>query len=429
MAFEPSRGLILGFDTWIHQESVRPQVFPVFHAEGRLQTRSEEELLDADLRIRISPIHPDALAVSSKNLYWGDREDPPRIPLRFSFGRRQLDWSALDSFWNLGIFEPLDQWDRLRPSNQGLTGIFAFTETRTLHLRFFVTGLFLPETSPNVVIRNGRFVPEHPQAIASAPETLNLLNRPTPLGYRIEAPAFSKVVLRPGFAFSMETRPDRDFHSKLAYAYLPLNHFPVALQAELSIPLDQVEVTLRPRLLHHHIYSADASIRIGAARLGISALVDEPAPENFGADETTAPLTTSTYLSPWIHWVQGRFRWSASHLLSYGGLDPDQGPFATPGSSLFSSRILYRNASTLAFRWLPENMAIRELRLQVLHEWSIRGDWISADLSLPIDRQWAITFGGDLLSSWRDSAPGGGAEFLADLRPLGRARIGVQCVF
>jgi hypothetical protein len=429
LASDSSRELSMGLDTWVHGGNVRPAVFPVLHADGSLQTRTTDDVLEADLKVRISPVHPDAFSVSSRNLYWGDAEDSPRVPLRFTFGRRQLDWSGLDSLWNLGIFEPLDQWDRLRPSPQGLTGIFAYTETRTLQLRFFVTGLFIPETAPNIVLRNGRFAPEHPHAITTAPETLNLLNRPTPLGYRIESPAFSKILFRPGFAVSMETRPDRDFHSKLAYAYLPLNHFPVALQAELSIPLDQVQVTLRPRLLHHHLYSADASIRAGAALLGLSALVDEPAPEQPGTDETAAPLTTSTWLAPWIRWAHGSLHWSASHLLSYGGIDPDRGPFATPGASLFSSRILYRNATVLALRWMPEGSAIRELRLQALHEWSIRGDWFSADLGLPIGHRWIVTLGGDLLSSWRDSAPGGGAEFLADLRPLGRARIGVQCVF
>lgn len=428
-AAETRRDLRLGFESLIHHDPVRPLLFPILSLEGRVRRLNADEVLDADLKFRISPTHPGAFALTSRNIYWGDPDDHPETPLRFTFGRRQMDWSALDALWNLGEYEPLDQWDRLRPSSQGLTGVFAFTETRAFHFRFFITGIFLPEASPNVVLENGQFMAEHPQAITSAPQTINLLNRPTPLGYRIETPPLSKILLRPGFAVSMETKPQPAFHSKFAYAYLPLNHFPIALEAELSIPLDQVAVTLKPRLLHHHLYSGDVSIRRGPGSFGLAALVDEPVPDSIRSVETAARLTTSTSVSPWLSWDLGPTRLSASHLWTFGGIDPDQGPYASPGASLFSSRILYRNATRIALRWRPRESEEKELRLQALHEWTVRGDWISGELLLPLKPAWRITLGGDIVSSWRDSAPGGGAEFLADMRPLGRVRIGVQHVF
>jgi len=193
------------------------------------------------------------------------------------------------AIWSLGIFEPLDQWDRLRPSSQGLTGVFGLTETRSFLVRFFITGLYLPEASPNVVLRGGRFAAEHPQATTSAPQTLSLLNRPTPMSYRILAPSLSKVLFRPGLAFSFENRAESIFHSKFSYAYLPLNHFPLALRAGLSIPLDQISVNLRPRLLQHHLYSSEISLRSGGVELRCAALIDDPVPDPIPVDETAAP--------------------------------------------------------------------------------------------------------------------------------------------
>jgi hypothetical protein len=370
---ETRRDFRLGYESLIHHDPVKPLHFPVLSASGRIRKVDPDKILDADLRFRVSPSHPAAHTLSSRNFHWGDPDDHPDTPLRVSFGRRQTGWSALDTLWNLGEYEPLDQWDRLRPSPQGLTGLFAFTETHAFHLRMFLTGIFLPEASPNVVLRNGRFAAEHPQSITTAPQTINLLNRPTPMGYRIESPTLSKVLIRPGFAVSMETKPEQAFHSKFAYAYLPLNHFPVALQAELSIPLDQVEVTLRPRLLHHHLYSADLSVRSGKGSLGLSALVDEPVADLIRPDETATPLTTSTAVSPWFTWDTGAARVTAAHLWIFGGIEPDRGPYASPDSSLFSSRILYRNASQLTFLWRSSDPDAKTLSLKVLHEWSIRG--------------------------------------------------------
>ncbi|MDZ4082907.1 MAG: hypothetical protein U1E10_08230, partial [Bdellovibrionales bacterium] len=43
---------------------------------------------------------------------------------RVSVGRRLESWSQLDRHWDLGLWEPLNRFDALRPIDQGLTGAF-----------------------------------------------------------------------------------------------------------------------------------------------------------------------------------------------------------------------------------------------------------------------------------------------------------------
>ena len=40
------------------------------------------------------------------------------------FGRRLHLWSEAEEEWNLGIFQPQFRWNPIRPSQQGLTGLF-----------------------------------------------------------------------------------------------------------------------------------------------------------------------------------------------------------------------------------------------------------------------------------------------------------------
>gem|GEM_PF-2145967 len=429
-----------GFENQVYHAPVEPVYFPIISAGLRFESTdtatpdSTGSEYRGDLLFRISPTHPQAWAVTSKNLYWGDRDENHQTPLRFSFGRRLIGWSRLDTLWSLGQIEPLDQWDRLRPSLQGLTGVFAYTETEKFHFRLFLSGLFLPETTPNVVLENQQFVRAHPQSITSAPQTLSLLDQSLRANYYLDIPSISSIVFRPSFAVSMETKREIPISAKFVYGYLPLNYFPPALQGYNNISINEVIVTLRPRLLHHHVYNGELSYRFDDhLSAGGVALVDQPQTETFAASDVATPLSVSTSWSPWIEYRTSSWQATLSHLWVLGGLEADVGPPAlrSDTSSRFSSRLLYRNATLfqLAKHLMPGSKQDPVLKFKYIHEYSIKGDWFAADLEVQIQPALMLFAGGDVLSSYRDAAPERGAEFLADMRPLGRARLGVTYAF
>ena len=418
-AYALSPDFHLGFESDFSRDVVTPSTFSIVKGGLNFETTNSS----ADLELKMSPIHPKVFAVSSKNAFYqitdANTDDPSAF--HFAFGRKWINWSQADEDWGLGAFNSLDSWDRLRSFSQGLTGIFIAADSNTFHFDIFASCLFLPEITPNVVIENNHFEYFHPQAVSAGPEAINLLNRATPLGYNLLIPSLSSIIFRPSLLLSVDTKKNIEpFYSKVSFGYLPLNYFPMALEASLAIPIDQVVVDLRPRLLSHTLASAEVVYQWNPElKSGLSVIRDQILPENsLPTDYTTATLGTTTYFSPWIKFKTMEL----SHIYSQGGIGADVGPYANPNQNLFSSRILYRNATQF-------KVSFFELTGKFLHEYSINANWIALDWNHSWSSHWNSFVGGDVISAEYNAAPDGGAEFLSDLRALDRIRLGVNYVF
>lgn len=409
-AFAFSPDFHLGLESSFSREVVTPAVFPIMRAG--LESSADDHGLDLELKFSLA--HPIVHAVSSKNAYY-------QFPFQLAVGRKWINWSQLDENWGLGAFNPLDAWDRLRSKSLGLSGFFFAVENENVRIDLFASYLMLPEINPNVIIENHQFNFYHPQSVSAGPQTFELLNRPTPLGYNLLIPNLARILFRPSVSFAVDSKKTIDpFNAKISYGYLPLNYFPMALQASLAIPIDQIVVDLRPRLLSHHLFNTEVALEVNEeTRGGFSMLIDQLVREDsIPADYTTATLGTTTYWSPWIKFKNFKL----SHVLSYGGIGVDTGPYANSTHNIFSSRILYRNATQLQF-------SISDFTAKLLHEFSIDANWIAVDWK----HQWCenlnVLIGVDILSAEKIVADSGGAEFLADLRALDRIRLGVNYVF
>jgi hypothetical protein len=406
------------FHFGVESDFSRPVVTPSTFSFFKTGIDASSENYQLDLELKMSFEHSKANALSSKNAFYQFIGDET---FKLSLGRKWTNWSQLDENWGLGAFNALDSWDRLRSFSQGLTGLFMSVENEFVHFDFFASYLMLPEITPNVVIENNRFEFYHPQSVSAGPQTFELLNRPTPLGYNLRIPEISSILLRPSVAFSLETKKHyAPFFAKISYGYLPLNYFPMALQASLAIPIDEIVVDLRPRLLSHNLYNAEVAYEWNPGLIGgLSLTVDQIVSEEFiPADYTTAQLGTTTYFSPWIKIEIFKI----SHLYSQGGISTDIGPYANSSHNLFSSRILYRNATQL-------QISLSEITAKLLHEFSIEANWIAIDWKHQWNKKLSTTLGADILSAEAPAASNGGAEFISDLRALDRIRLGVNYVF
>lgn len=410
-AFAFSPDLHLGFESQFSRPVVTPSFFPILKAGITEQSESSK----VEVEFKMSAEHPTVVnALSMKNAYL-------QVSDSITLGRKWLKWSEADETWGLGAFNALDSWDRLRSFSQGLTGVFAAIESDSLHFDFFATYLMLPEITPNVVIENHRFEFYHPQSVSAGPQTFDLLNRPTPLGYSLLIPDLYKILLRPGAAFSFNTKNTfEQFFARFSFAYLPLNYFPMALQASLAIPIDQIVVDLRPRLLSHALYSADLSYTFNPDWSACFSMMADQifVEDSIPSDYTTATLGTTNYFSGSLKYQFIKL----SQLYSTGGIGADFGPYANPAQNLFSSRILYRNATQI-------QLTYEEFTAKFLHEFSINANWIALDWKHQWSSQLSSVIGGDIISAESDVAADRGAEFLADLRALDRIRVGVNYVF
>ncbi len=412
----------IGADLGVYRGGITPQTFPVLRIgiDTHSTTGTQETKIDADLRT--SPLHLGAWAFRSKNFYWGEKDESYDVPLRFSFGRRHLIWSELDEVWKLGQTQPLFAYDRLRPETQGLTGIFATTETRGLKFRFFFSFLSLPETQPNVSLSGGRFRRIHPQSIATPPETLTILNQPNALNYQITTPELTKILFRQSLGVSIETKPELPFFARVAYAYLPLNFFPLNVSANA---ISAIDINLTPRLLRQEVYSFDFAsplpgLSLPQLTMGWSQMITRPNEESIPDNQTTRTLKPAFYGNPWIKIETSDLSLRAGFLFSRGGIGSDVGPLA--GQVSLSSNLYYRNAGMISVQKqfdFPDQKVI-QIKTHYLREFSIDGQWLMGEIEWVLNRKLSLSIGADVISAKKPQSESGGAEFLSDLRALDR---------
>ena len=77
-------------------------------------------------------------------------------------GRKLINWSALDSDFNLGFFQPQFRWNSLQPENQGLFGFFWDHQNADWGTTLFASHLYLPDQAASYEIKDGKFEESNP---------------------------------------------------------------------------------------------------------------------------------------------------------------------------------------------------------------------------------------------------------------------------
>ena len=426
----------VGYEAQLYRPGVSPEVFHILSVGGNYADKNPDSETQIDFSFSFNPQEIRVWAIRGENIYWsikaGEKLKGGGKRFSLSLGRKSMEWNELDTDWNLSLIQPIDQWDRFRPAQQGLIGAFLDYDSDFLVMHGYLSYLVYPENIPNVVIDDGHFQPRHPQAISSIPETVTVLGQNAPLYYEIEYPAASEFLFRPGMMMEVESHARDPLLFRALYAYKPINYLNYALRGNLSIPENRVRIYIKPRLLSNQIIAGDLGYRFpgGNTSFGISGIAQVPDPEELDAQYTYAPATNATLISPWLKWSTRDFDGSVSALFWNGGLEPDVGQFAVEGSAVFSSHVFYRTASQVKagtrVPFLPEGSRVQG---RWIHEFALAADWIGGDLFIPIATdlgKMKFTLGADLIQCEADSNQNLGGELLVDLRPLDHVRMGVQ---
>ena len=112
---------------------------------------------------------------------------------RVSVGRRLETWSMLDRHWDLGLWEPLNRFDTLRPIDQGLTGAFVEGGTGDFKFVAFVSGVYIPEQSAAFSLQNGKLKSASPW-FSEPTDRLILFSETTQVQYDILTPSTGSVI-------------------------------------------------------------------------------------------------------------------------------------------------------------------------------------------------------------------------------------------
>jgi hypothetical protein len=354
-------------------------------------------------------------------------------------GRKLETWSRLDRDWTLGEWQPLNRFDALRPTEQGLTGAFAEVKNGGFELIAFASPIFLPEQGPGYQLQNGRFESANPW-FAEPTDQLVMFSKPTTMHYTIEMPTTDSVINHPEgglmLRFGDLNRPGAGV--QLAYAKKPRNQVGLPFDGMLDINKNEAAIALKPVVEYHDLASLDATMRTQFANAPVafnfSALYDVSNDTEMPAGSTYQRLAPLLMLSPSIearlesnHWWGPRVKVSALH--SIGGEATVMGPLAT-ATSPFAPSTMYREAISLEAHsrvWQSGAGWKLETGFKWIEELEEKGRIVMADLSLADRGTWRVAGFFDVLTSQlpADVNPG----FISRFRGNDRIGTSVQYYF
>lgn len=337
---------------------------------------------------------------------------------RLSLGRRLETWSTLDRNWDLGLWEPLNRFDALRPIDQGLTGAFFEAGTGNVKMVVFASPIFIPEQSGSFSLQNGKFVTSNPWFVEPT-DRLILFSETTQVQYDLATPSTGSVISHPsGGALIRYGQFENGFYAQGSYAIKPRNQLATPFEGSLNLTdtKSYAAVQIKPQVVYHQLSGAELGYALRSAdglkgvSLGLSALVDAPINEDPGPNLTYQDLDPLLMVSPRIatDFAVGRtsdMQLSLSYLSSTGGGFSMKGPFASD-KAVFGPRVPFREAVALDGRLAvgKGQRSTFSLGGRWLEELSEKGSLLSADASLDFSmngstQDWRVSLMGDLLGS------------------------------
>jgi hypothetical protein len=356
---------------------------------------------------------PEAYAsITSLDLTRPDA-DPGQLFSEVNLGRKKERWSGVDSDWSLGLAQPFNKFDGLRPSEQGLTGAFAKFGAGGVQVTAFGSPLFIPEQGAPYQVEDGKFSTTSPW-FSAPPDTLilSLGSSPvrSPVNYSLDIPAISSVVTNASFGGMVRVSdPDSSegFFAQASYLRKPQNALSLAFNGKLTLSDSTTygDVHIFPEVVYHSLAGIDLGYEAEAFTFSVSGLYEKPDQPTASSELTSQQLSPMSVFSPSVELRPFAATMFApkvrfSYLNTEGGEVTTVGKFAANGN-VFGPRTMYRRAfsaglNTTLYRSQRFHLEAGTRWIEELEE---QGSIVMTDLRLGIGSAWALTLQGDVLGS------------------------------
>lgn len=205
--------------------------------------------------------------------------------LNLFIGRKKFDWSEFDREWDLGLWQPIGNWDPLRPFEQGLTGFFIKHQYKKFESLLYLSPLFVPTASPEIQEKNGSLVSD--SRWHRTPVTSGLvLDRETQFYYSLDIPELAQLANQTSLGLKLQLgKSEPGFWTSLAIARKPINSLTVKYDYNLAVTPQnsRAEIRVVPTVSYHELSSLEAGWQNNTTRITVSGFQDQvttPLPNN-----------------------------------------------------------------------------------------------------------------------------------------------------
>ena len=316
-------------------------------------------------------------------------------------GRKLMTWSELDSRWNLGLWQPLFQWNPLNPEAQGMSGIFWQAERIGYAISIFASPIYIPNQGPTFEIVNGQFVPGNPW-FRRPPESVRIFSESTRVDYNFEKPNESHVVIQTSYGARMQIGSADATLLRLSYMYKPSNELALGYAGILNTGTLRGVVDLKPVVFFHALTGIDLTHSWNGLRIGISGVLDRPQKDIEFEERWTHPQMSDAYLiSPYIEYGRPDFLVSLQSLNVYGGEVRDVGDMASADRAPLTMIYPYQQAIKMTLKNRIQFRAMQQITSQVSYTASQKNDfdYVQWGLNYRLSSLWSVFSELDLLKA------------------------------
>jgi hypothetical protein len=297
--------------------------------------------------------HANYRYIDINELYIGvEKKDAPTHASVY-LGRKRFDWSDLDGYWSLGLFDPRFRWDYLNERESGLVGLFPGFKTNGIQITGFISPIFVPEQGAPFDISGGGCHSTSPWFNCPS-STIRVFNQPTNVNFSLDIPPISTLIAHESHGVTVRLGQETGRYTRLSYTHKPINQLLLSFEGRLDLSTLAVPAVIRPRVLYHDLYAADFGYNSHDLRHGVTAstIFERPirdvTPSSWNTQETNnADLYGLTVRSHPLANLKFT-RVEAAYLHREGGDAPDRGPFVNTSANFFEPRFAFKNAFSVA---------------------------------------------------------------------------------
>lgn len=349
-------------------------------------------------------------------------------------GRQRQNFSDLDSYWKLGLWQPRYYWDPLRSEEQGLTGLHLKFEGSWQKIGIFASPYFVPTMMSNLKEDDGTKIGPD-RWLAAANQQIILNDRRKRVDARINLENTNNLINNPGSAFYYQLGRDSGPFTKFNYGEKPVNSLIYQRETGFSLADDVAKVILKPELTWHQIYGVDTGWKNERSLFTISYLHDEPDKRKAAEDKVIQQLEPLSIYSVRSEFnlqntVKRPFVVGLSYMRARGGEITD---INSNGSKddfvLFTHRLNFYDS--WRFDLGAEILQFSSHRLNgkwmYQHDQIQAGSLVSTEFSVENKYGWIANLGADILGVDNESSDRQG--FLSEYRSNDRIYGGLKYVF